>query len=156
MDLGATQLFTGVEDVSHVVRVLARLSVATLLGGAIGAERLRSGKAAGVRTHALVAVGAALFVLVALETGASPSDLSRVVQGVAAGIGFLGAGTILKLTEEHTIEGLTTAASIWLTAAAGMAIGAGWFWPAVIGIFFGWLILYAGHFVERMIRGQKG
>src|SRR5262249_14537118 len=89
----------------------------------------------------LVALGAAMFTLVPLEGQMSISDLSRVIQGIATGVGFLGAGTILKLSDEHKIIGLTTAASIWLTAAAGMAIGAGWLWPALLGVLLGWVIL---------------
>jgi len=88
-----------------------------------------------------------MFTLVPLEDKMTPSDVSRVIQGIATGIGFLGAGTILKLSDEHRITGLTTAASIWLTAAAGMAVGAGWIWPAVFGVLLAWLILA---FLQRL------
>src|SRR6266851_1835629 len=92
---------------------------------------------AGLRTHMLVALGAALFTLIPQEAKMETADISRVIQGIAAGIGFLGAGTILKLGEEHRIQGLTSAASVWLTAAAGTAVGAGWLWPAVVGVAWG-------------------
>jgi putative Mg2+ transporter-C (MgtC) family protein len=93
----------------------------------------------------LVALGAALFVLVALDAGAAPADLTRVIQGIATGIGFVGAGAILKLTEQGQthVRGLTTAASVWLTAAMGTAVGAGRLWLPVIGTVLALLILAA-------------
>ncbi len=97
-----------------------------------GYEREQTRKAAGLRTHILVALGSALFVLAPLEAGMPPADVSRIVQGVAAGIGFIGAGAILKLTDARQIRGLTTAASIWTTAAVGMAAGLGRFGLAVL------------------------
>jgi putative Mg2+ transporter-C (MgtC) family protein len=122
--------------------VLVRVVVAAALGGLLGAERERAGKAAGLRTHMLVALGAALFVLFPAEAGMSTSDLSRVIQGVATGIGFIGAGTILKRADSDEIQGLTTAASIWLTAAIGMAVGAGQLWLPVICAVTAWVILF--------------
>lgn len=83
------------------------------------------GKPAGLRTHMLVALGSALFVVASLEFGMSSSDLSRVIQGLATGIGFIEGGAIFKLNEEREITGLTTAAGIWLTAAVGVAVGDG-------------------------------
>ena len=91
--------------------------MAAVLGGILGFERERVGKAAGLRTHMLVTVGSCLFTLVPLEAGVGKDAMARVVQGLAAGIGFLGAGSILKLTEERKIHGLTTAANIWVAAA---------------------------------------
>ena len=115
-------------DVEQMLRVFVRLILAALLGGLLGAERQRAGKAAGLRTHMLVALGAAVFVLFPTEAGMGMADLSRVIQGVATGIGFIGAGTILKRTDPEEIQGLTTAANIWLTAAVGLAVGAGQLW----------------------------
>lgn len=100
--------------------------VATALGGLIGLERQIHGHWAGLRTHIGVALGSAVFALVG--TGIAPlpmSDSLRVVQGIAAGIGFLGAGTILKLSDQKQVKGLTTASSIWLTSAIGTAAGLG-------------------------------
>lgn len=148
-------LFHGEPDAGHVIRVAVRLATAAALGGAIGWERLRERKMAGIRTHAMVALGAAVFTLTPLEHGISAGDLSRVIQGVATGIGFLGAGTILQIKDEHRIEGLTTAASIWVTAAIGMAIGAGWLWPAACAVALGLAVLMAGHVVEHLARGKK-
>ena len=110
------------------VHVTLRLIVATVLGAVIGWEREVHKRAAGLRTHILVAVGCATFMTLGMdlvENGGGSDAASRIVQGVAAGIGFLGAGTILKLDEEKRIRGLTTAASIWATSAAGVAVGAG-------------------------------
>jgi putative Mg2+ transporter-C (MgtC) family protein len=129
-------------DTAQLVRVLVRVIVAAALGGLLGAERERAGKAAGLRTHMLVALGAALFVLFPAEAGMSTSDLSRVIQGVATGIGFIGAGTILKRADSEEIQGLTTAAGIWLTAAIGMAVGAGQLWLPVICAVGAWFILF--------------
>ena len=89
----------------------------------------------------LVALGAALFVIASLESGMSSSDLSRVIQGLATGIGFIGGGAILKLTEEREITGLTTAAGIWLTAAVGVAAGLGRWGSAALSVILTWLIL---------------
>ncbi len=129
-------------DMAQLGHVLVRVVVAAALGGLLGAERERAGKAAGLRTHMLVALGAALFVLFPAEAGMSTSDLSRVIQGVATGIGFIGAGTILKRADSDEIQGLTTAASIWLTAAIGMAVGAGQLWLPVICAVTAWVILF--------------
>lgn len=142
MDVIFQDVFWGLQDIQHVTRVLCRLLLALVLGGIVGLEREHDHKSAGIRTHMLVALGAALFSLMALECGMQRADLSRVVQGVAAGIGFIGAGTILKHGAEGEIRGLTTAASIWLTAAVGLAVGAGSIWPATIAVFLAWFVLY--------------
>ncbi|BBP76596.1 MULTISPECIES: MgtC/SapB family protein [Pseudomonas] len=120
--------FADIGDAQQVTRITLRLLIAALLGGVLGFEREQKGKAAGVRTHMLVALGAALFVLVPQMSGAQADAMSRVVQGVIAGIGFLGAGTILKGhadEEGQHVKGLTTAAGLWMTAAIGVAAGLG-------------------------------
>ncbi|HEY0885235.1 MAG TPA: MgtC/SapB family protein [Ramlibacter sp.] len=116
--------FSDVGDAEQFTRLAVRLLVAAFLGGILGLQRERHGKAAGVRTHMLVALGAALFVLVPQQWGMNEEDLSRVIQGVVAGVGFLCAGSILKSDDDH-VRGLTTAAGIWLTAAMGVAAGLG-------------------------------
>ena len=135
----------GFDDGRQAIRVVGRLVLAMLLGGVVGWERERRGRAAGVRTHMIVALGAALFTVVAMETALGYADrplvLSQVIRGIAAGVGFLGAGAILKGDQPGHVMGLTTAAGIWLTAAAGMAVGAGWFMPAAIGVGLSWLVL---------------
>jgi putative Mg2+ transporter-C (MgtC) family protein len=110
-------------DVARAARIGTRLLIAAVFGGVIGFDRQRKGKPAGLRTHMLVALGAALFV-VSQHPTESPDAASRVIQGIAAGIGFLGAGAILKDSREW-VHGLTTAADIWLTAAVGVAAGLG-------------------------------
>lgn len=117
--------FSDAADPEQIVRILVRLSMAALLGGLVGLQRERMRKSAGMRTHMLVAMGAALFVLVPERSGMPLADMSRVIQGVIAGIGFLGAGAILKNQSEITIVGLTTAAGVWMTAAIGVACGLG-------------------------------
>jgi putative Mg2+ transporter-C (MgtC) family protein len=119
--------FSDLPDLEALTRVVMRLLIAALLGGMLGLQREYHGKEAGVRTHMLVAIGSALFVLVPLQAGADTADLSRVIQGVVAGVGFLCAGTILKISGsgDEQVRGLTTAAGIWLTAAIGIAVGLG-------------------------------
>jgi putative Mg2+ transporter-C (MgtC) family protein len=143
------QMILNLGDSSHFVRVLVRLLLAVFLGGLVGLEREKERKRAGIRTHMLVALGAALFTLIAFESKMTTADISRVMQGVAAGIGFLGAGTILKVSDEHQVKGLTTAASIWLTAALGMAVGAGLIWPSLITVGLAWFILFVVHRFEH-------
>lgn len=133
--------FSDISDPAQVTRVCVRLLVAVVLGGLLGYERESRGNSAGFRTHMLVALGAALFVLVPLEAGITPADLSRVLQGVITGVGFLGAGAIIKLSQEQEIKGLTTAASIWLTAAIGVAAGMGRESTAILSTLFALFIL---------------
>ncbi|MEM5278659.1 MgtC/SapB family protein [Cupriavidus taiwanensis] len=133
--------FADVPDAAEATRLLVRLCMAVVLGGLVGYERESSGKAAGLRTHMLVALGSALFVLVPLQAGVPLADMSRVLQGLIAGIGFLGAGAILKQNDEAHIKGLTTAASIWMVAAIGVAAGLGRDTTAVIATVFTLVIL---------------
>ena len=128
-------------DLAESIRVVFRLLAAALFGAVVGYERERTGKSAGLRTHMLVSVSSAIFVVAPLEAGMSLGNLSRVIQGVAAGIGFIGAGAILKLADERVIEGLTTATGIWLTAALGLAAGTGRYGLAAISAVKAWLIL---------------
>jgi putative Mg2+ transporter-C (MgtC) family protein len=101
-----------------------RLGAAALLGGALGLEREWKGHWAGLRTHMMVSIGCAIFVIAGANLAGEQSEaVTRVIQGITAGIGFLGAGTILKLDQKQEIKGLTTASSIWLAAALGTAAG---------------------------------
>lgn len=111
--------------VETLTTILLRVLMAALLGGIIGWEREQKGRAAGLKTHILVSIGSALFVLAPLLAGIDGGDVTRVMQGVVQGIGFLGAGAILKMDRGRRIRGLTTAAGIWMTAAIGMAAGMG-------------------------------
>jgi putative Mg2+ transporter-C (MgtC) family protein len=135
------ELSSGLPDGDALARITVRLVLAALLGAILGIQREKVGKAAGLRTHMLVSMGASLFILACLESGMSPNELSRVVQGMATGVGFLGGGAILKLPAEREISGLTTAAGIWLTAAVGVTVGMGQLGLAVIGAVLAWFVL---------------
>ena len=133
--------FSDLGNAEDVTVIVVRLLVAALVGGMLGYERETVGASAGLRTHMLVSVGSALFVLIPLQAGMEVADLSRVLQGVTAGIGFLGAGAILKQKEQNDIRGLTTAASVWMTAAIGVAAGMGREATAILSALFGLVIL---------------
>jgi putative Mg2+ transporter-C (MgtC) family protein len=141
--------FSDIGDVAQFTRIVVRLVLAAVLGFVLGFEREQQGKAAGVRTHMLVAIGSALFVLVPQQTGIAPADMSRVIQGLVAGVGFLCAGTILKQgRDERHVEGLTTAAGLWMTAAIGMACGLGRELTAVVSAL---LALFVLALVPRLV-----
>ena len=133
--------FADLPGTAEVTQIVVRLLLAALLGGLVGFQRERSGKAAGFRTHILVALGAAFFVLIPSQAGMPLADLSRVLQGIITGVGFLCAGTILKRHEPEEIEGLTTAAGLWLTAAVGSAAGMGREASAVLGTVLAFIVL---------------
>jgi putative Mg2+ transporter-C (MgtC) family protein len=135
------QEFSDLGSVGDITRVLMRMTLAVLLGGLLGYERESVGASAGLRTHMLVSLGSALFILIPLQAGMGIEDLSRVLQGVTAGIGFLGAGAILKQQDRNDIKGLTTAASVWLAAAIGVAAGMGREATAVASAVFAFVIL---------------
>jgi putative Mg2+ transporter-C (MgtC) family protein len=111
--------------------VLLRLGAAVLVGALIGLDREIRNKPAGMRTIALVALGSAVFVMTALDGGTLTESTSRAIQGIVTGVGFLGAGTIIRGQTEESVKGLTTAAAIWLAAAIGIACGLA-FWPLVV------------------------
>lgn len=141
MDILWEELTSGLPDARQLVHVLIRLIAATLLGAAVGVQRERAGKPAGLRTHMLVTLGTAVFVLACSGVGMSSDGLSRVIQGIITGIGFIGAGSILKLSEERDIQGLTTAAGVWMTAAVGVAVGLGSLGVALLSTLFTLVIL---------------
>ncbi|HEY6400303.1 MAG TPA: MgtC/SapB family protein [Blastocatellia bacterium] len=151
MDAILEELTAGLPDARQFARIVIRLLLATLLGGILGAQREHTGKPAGLRTHMLVALGAALFVLAPLEFGMDSDALSRVIQGLATGIGFIGAGAILKLSQKREIQGLTSAAGIWMTAAIGVAVGLGRLWTAILSMLLTWFILAVVDKFERRI-----
>ena len=141
----------GLTDDADLARIAVRLGAAAVLGGLIGIEREWAKKAAGLRTHMTVALATAAFVLIVIESGPGDGDVSRVIQGIAAGIGFLGAGTILKKTNAEDIQGLTTAATIFLTAAVGAAAGAGRIGIDLVCVIAAWLILSILAGVDRVL-----
>jgi putative Mg2+ transporter-C (MgtC) family protein len=138
---GVQNDFADLPGVAEVTQIVLRMLLAALLGGLVGFQRERVGKSAGLRTHMLVSLGSAFFVMIPYQAGMSIADLSRVMQGIMTGVGFLGAGTILKRETDEQIEGLTTAAGLWLTAAVGSAAGMGREASAVLGTVLALLIL---------------
>jgi putative Mg2+ transporter-C (MgtC) family protein len=144
--------FSDVNDVEQITRILTRLLLAAVLGGVLGYEREQRGKAAGIRTHMLVAIGAALFVLVPQQAGMLIADQSRVIQGIVTGIGFLGAGAIIKHRSEEDVKGLTTAAGVWLTGAIGIACGLGRESTAILSTLLALIVLAM---VPRLVDRNK-
>ncbi|HYV38349.1 MAG TPA: MgtC/SapB family protein [Gemmataceae bacterium] len=148
--------FSDLPDAATATRLSIRLAVAALLGGMLGFNRERVHKEAGLRTHMLVAAGTALFIAVPQLVGLAHADLSRVIQGIVTGLGFLGAGAILKHTQDRKIRGLTTAAGIWFTAAIGVCAGLGQLTSAVVATLVALLILAVVPLVERSIHDKDG
>jgi putative Mg2+ transporter-C (MgtC) family protein len=142
------ELTNGFPDRERFVIVLVRMFAAVLLGAVVGIEREKAGKPAGLRTHMLVSLGTAVVVIACADASMSLDGLSRVIQGIVTGIGFIGAGTILKLNEQREIQGLTTAAGLWMTAAIGVAVGLGILGVALIGTLVTVLILVLEHFIN--------
>jgi len=140
---------------------LLRLLAATLLGGLLGLNRESRGKPAGLKTLTLVSIGSASFVLVSIELflsvpdtaeGSSRIDLTRVIQGVVGGIGFLGAGSIIRA--RGAVLGTTTAATIWTVAAIGLACGLGQYVLAALVTLVSWVVLVGFGYVERRWLGH--
>jgi putative Mg2+ transporter-C (MgtC) family protein len=132
--------FSDLGDIEDLTRLIVRLSLAVILAGVVGYERERRGSSAGLRTHMMVGLGVALLIVAAEHSGMGPEEVSRVIQGVFAGIGFLGAGAILKLSGDQ-VHGLTTAASLWATAAIATAAGLGRDTTAIVATIFAFVIL---------------
>lgn len=151
---GLREDFSDLPGGEQVAQIVGRLLVAAVLGGLLGYEREQQGKAAGLRTHMLVSLATALLILIPQQAGMTSDGLSRVIQGIAGGIGFLGAGAILKHGDvlgagtnlkhgdEGRIQGLTTAAGLYFTAAIGIAAGMGRELSAILGTVLALGILY--------------
>ena len=126
-----------------LLEVLLRMTLAAVLGAMIGWDREAQSKAAGVRTHMLVSLGAAVFILATIEmvqlSGAKGADPTRVIEGIVTGIGFLGAGQIIQ--SRATVSGVTTAAGIWVVGSVGVACGGGYYPLAVLTTVFVLVIL---------------
>lgn len=140
---------------SDWLNITFRLCVALLIGAIIGLERQLRHKPAGLRTHMLVSFASALFTLIPLQTGIEQphfDTLSRVIQGIAAGVGFLGAGEIVRSSQEQgrtEIHGLTSAAAIWVSSALGIAAGCGLWQLGLIGALLCLLVLKLFKRIER-------
>ena len=142
-------LLASIPSLWEILSTFTRLVVAAGIGALIGRDRERHQKPAGLRTHMLVAIGAALFVL-PFDRDESYEAMARAVQGIAAGIGFIGAGCILK--EGGRVRGLTTAGSVWITAAMGAGAGVGRIWIVLLAAVLAWFVLSQ---VERFERELK-
>ena len=135
--------------------MVARLGLALAMGAVIGWDRQRAGKAAGMRTHMLISLGSCLFVLLPAGLGAQADALSRAIQGVATGVGFLGGGVILHHARSPggpaMVQGLTSAAAIWLTAALGVISACGLWRASAVAAGAALLVLVAGKPMEKLL-----
>ena len=141
MDAILEELSRSLPDAHEAAQVTIRLLAALIAGAVVGLQREHSHAPAGLRTHMLVSMGVTLFVFIGLDVGMAHDAQSRMIQGIATGVGFLGAGAIIKMKGSLEIHGLTTAAGVWMTAAIGVAIGFGRLGVAAIGVVFAWFVL---------------
>ena len=155
MELLWQELSNGMADRAHLAVVVIRMVVAAVLGGIVGLQREKARKPAGLRTHMLVSLGTAVVVLGCSGISMGLDGLSRVIQGIVTGIGFVGAGTILKLNEQREIQGLTTAAGLWMTAAIGIACGLGELGIAIIATILTIIVLALEGFEEAWAKRYK-
>jgi putative Mg2+ transporter-C (MgtC) family protein len=155
MDVLWQELTAGLADFGQLERVLLRVVTATLLGAVVGFEREKAGKPAGFRTHILVSLGTAIVVLSCAGSRMDIDGLSRVIQGIVTGIGFIGAGSILKINEEREIQGLTTAAGLWMTAAIGVACGLGTIGLALIATGMTLIVLWVLRVMDARAKAEK-
>jgi putative Mg2+ transporter-C (MgtC) family protein len=147
-----TSLFT-----TETLDAALRFGSAVAIGGLVGFDRGLRQKPAGLRTHALVSLGAALMAYTGLElTPTDPGASTRVLQGIIAGVGFLGGGVILRDAQDQRVRGLTTAASIWIVAGLGMACGAGHWRTALLASGFTLVVLIAGRRIEQFLAAPLG
>jgi putative Mg2+ transporter-C (MgtC) family protein len=139
--------------------IVLRLGVATLAGGLIGLDRDLHGKPIGLKTLGLVGLATAMVVMLALPVGdvtKIADSTSRVIQGILTGIGFLGAGVIVRGERGHHVHGLTSAACAWLAACAGIACGVGHWRIVIVGLAITSLLLLTGHRLERWLHHALG
>lgn len=154
MEMLWQELTFGIGSGRLLAQVIVRVIVAAFLGGLVGIQREKAGKPAGVRTHMLVCLGTAVVVLSSAGMGMNLDGQSRVIQGIVTGIGFIGAGSILKVGE-HDIRGLTTAAGLWMTAAIGVACGGGEIGIALISAVLTVIVLALAGVLERREEDKK-
>src|SRR6266446_8589559 len=154
LDVLWQELTSGLHDSKQLAHVIIRLVAATLFGAIVGIQRESTRKPAGLRTHILVSLATEAFVISCSGVGMSLDGLSRVIQGIVTGIGFIGAGSILKLGEQHEIRGLTTAASVWMTAAIGITVGLGSLGIAIMVTILA-LIILALEGLERRVEDKQ-
>ncbi len=152
---GLSESFADLPDGQSVGRIAGRLVLASLLCAILGIERETSGKPAGIRTHILVGLASAFFVLTMQQAGMHIEDISRVVQGIASGMGFIGAGAIIKSSDQGHVTGLTTASTLWFTTAVGVAAGMGRGATAVVGTVLALFTLSVLRRVEHKIVASR-
>ena len=155
MDLLWNELTFGIGDGREIAKVFIRMVAAIIFGAAIGIEREVAGKQAGVRTHMLVTLGTTAVVLVCVQYGFSTDGLSRVIQGIVTGIGFIGAGSIIKQSDKMNVQGLTTSSGIWIAAAIGVATGLGAVGLAAIGTVLSLSILTIAVAIDNWIKKRR-
>jgi putative Mg2+ transporter-C (MgtC) family protein len=139
--------------------IILRLLAAAAIGSSIGLNRFAHHRYIGVRTLGLVALGAAALVVAVLESGSGGDQLqaaSRVIQGIVTGIGFIGAGVIVRREQRHKVHGLTTAATVWVSAAAGIVCGLGAWRVATTVIVLAGIVLLAGGPIEKLLVARYG
>src|SRR3954466_12647429 len=139
---------------ADTLALAGRVALAALLGATLGVNREIFQKPAGLRTHALVALGTALVTVVGLQLGQWSGDSSttgRVIQGLVAGIGFIGGGVILHGPDVRSVSGLTTAASIWIASGTGIAVGTGLWKAAIVAVVLSLLVLTVGHALDNAL-----
>ncbi len=139
-------------------QIIIRLALATVLSGLIGIERQVHRRTAGLRTHILVSLGSCLIMLTSLYVfdiykDIVPLDPARIASGVITGIGFLGAGTIIR--ERQEVKGLTTAASLWVVAGIGLAVGIGFYNAAVYTTALTLIVLFLLRYIEDLLPGKE-
>jgi len=149
------ELTFGLHDRQQIARIIIRLLAAFILGGLVGIQRERIHKPAGLRTHMLVCLGTAVFVTSCGAAGMAFDAQSRVIQGIVTGLGFIGGGAILKLSQEHAIKGLTTAAGLWMTAAIGVTVGLGALGIALIITILTLIILAVAPKFEGLVQSKR-
>jgi putative Mg2+ transporter-C (MgtC) family protein len=151
MDVLWSELSAGIPDSHELGIILIRLFASAILGAAIGIEREWAGKAAGLRTHVLVTTGTTVFILACIGAGMKTNSdgISRVIQGIITGIGFVGAGSIIKRESERDIQGVTTSAGIWMAAAIGVTIGLGGLGLAIIAATLTLIVLRVTVWIEN-------
>jgi putative Mg2+ transporter-C (MgtC) family protein len=138
--------------------IFLRITASVIFGGVIGLERERKGRAAGLRTHILVCMGSCLIMLISFKVfdiykGQTTLDPGRIAAGVVTGIGFLGAGTIIRNPKQ--VKGLTTAATIWVSAAIGLGVGCGFYFPAFLVTLFSVIILFFFRKLEDVMEKKE-
>ena len=152
---GVVEDFSTPFDSHALGRLTVRLLIAALLGGMLGFDRELKHKKAGLRTYMMVTLGSALFVIIAQQAADIGADFTRIVQGVIVGIGFLGAGAIVKQPAGSDVQGLTTAAGIWFAAAVGLAAGLGQLTAATVGTILALIVFIALAPIERWLHRDE-